>query len=56
MSAKKEPVTLGNPIGVRFAVTEKTAIAKWAAKEEREIAVCIRRLVLTKLKAEGFLK
>ena len=56
MPAKKEVATLDSPIGVRFTMTEKTAIAKWAAKEEREIAVCIRRLVLTKLKAEGFLK
>jgi hypothetical protein len=56
MPAKKKPETLDSPIGVRFTVTEKNAIVKWAAKEEREIAVCIRRLVLTKLKAEGFLK
>lgn len=56
MPAKKDPATLDNPIGVRFTMTEKSAIAKWAAKEEREIAVCIRRLVLSKLKTEGFLK
>jgi hypothetical protein len=56
MPAKKEDATLDSPVGVRFTATEKKAIAKWAATEEREIAVCIRRLVLAKLKTEGFLK
>jgi hypothetical protein len=56
MPAKKEVATLDSPIGVRFTTTEKIAITKWAAREEREIAVCIRRLVVAKLRSEGFLK
>jgi hypothetical protein len=56
VTTKKDPTLRGIVLGVRLNQIEKTAIEKWAKSQDLPPSIAVRRLILTTLRSDGFLK
>jgi hypothetical protein len=52
----KEEIERDTTIGVRVNAVEKKAIEKWAKAQDLAASVAMRRVILTALRKDGFLK